>query len=226
MAKADPWFNKNATVIDRRYRKRDDDPKFATFSNETDRDELKDSPETRVVSVVRITAIAAGLICLAPTLAHPKPPHPVSARIHPIKWPQDGESDDVVGDVQVTLSDKTKETWTTDGHCELPKVSHSGLVGWTYAAGRHSRGAWMNRELRISRRKKLLISFDADYAFIEDWIFTDHNTCVLCRSRNSHGPSSIEKFSIKTGEIVDGCSGTGDRDTIPKWAWPLVVDDE
>src|ERR1051325_2738011 len=93
---------------------------------------------------------------------------------------------DAVGNVEVIFSNGRKEVWTTSWRCELAKVSKSGLVGWTYAAGRHSRGPWMNNELCIARSKRDITHFQADRAFIEIWDFVDNNTCVVIRSRNIH----------------------------------------
>lgn len=125
------------------------------------------------------------------------------------------------GNVKVTFSSNRAEVWTTRGHCLLPRVSQGGLVGWTHASGRHSRGMWMNKALRIARDGRLVREFKASRAFIEVWDLTDSDSCVIIRSRNAHGPSRIEKFRIDTGELV--AEGSGSHD-VPAWAQPYSDD--
>src|SRR2546430_17667008 len=101
-------------------------------------------------STLRI--LAAGILVIASTASARAPVRPVAVRIvdrhgHPATKDRFGE---VVGNVQVTFSDGHRETWTRSLQCELPKVSASGIVGWTYATGRDSRGAWMSAVLCIS----------------------------------------------------------------------------
>jgi hypothetical protein len=128
--------------------------------------------------------------------------------------------DDVVGNVEVRFSNGRKEIWTHSLQCELPKVSKSGLVGWTYAGGRHSRGAWMNNVLCVARSRRDITHFDADGAFIDLWDFTDHDTCVIIRYRNIHGPSWIDKFRIDTGKFMTHSFGSGTVEETPDWARP------
>src|SRR6266404_4975101 len=60
------------------------------------------------------------------------------------------------GNVRVTLTNGRHEMWTRKGNCELPRVSRSGLVGWTSGRGFHSKGALMNDTLIIASEDKLL----------------------------------------------------------------------
>jgi hypothetical protein len=106
------------------------------------------------------------------------------------------------------------------------KVSGSGDVGWTYAAGRHSRGAWMNSELCIAKSKSEITRIQADRAFIELWEFTDDNRCVVLRSRNIHGPSRIEKIEIGSGQLVESCSGSDYPEQTPVWARKYIDPDQ
>jgi hypothetical protein len=55
-------------------------------------------------------------------------------------------------------------------------------------------------------------------AFIETWGFADSDKAVVVRSRNSHGPSWIEKFDIATGKVVAECQGSNSLENTPKWA--------
>ncbi|MFN2623900.1 MAG: hypothetical protein ABR611_13765 [Chthoniobacterales bacterium] len=179
-----------------------------------------------IALLMRTWAVATCLLVFS-AAALPRRPHPVAARIVDVRGapPEQDRYGNRVGNVEVTLSNSHKEVWTHSGRCELPKVSKSGLVGWTYAAGRHSRGAWMNAELCIARTRRDIARFTVDRAFIERWDFSDNDTCVVTVSRNIHGPSWIEKLRIDNGEVVDSCSGSNDTDKTPEWARPYLDDD-
>jgi hypothetical protein len=159
------------------------------------------------------------LIALAPALnaiAANSKPHPIAARI--VTVPSQSNADwRPVGNISVTFSDHHREMWTTTGHCLLPKVSDSGLVSWTFGATQHSRGGWMNTQLRIARDRRLIARFNVSRAFIDLWDFADNDTCVVVRCVNAHGPSWIQKFRIDTGELVAEGSASPDG---PKWAKP------
>lgn len=129
---------------------------------------------------------------------------------------------DVVGNVEVIFSNGRKEIWTHSLQCALPKVSRAGLVGWTYAAGRHSRGPWMNNRLCVARSKRDITHFRADGAFIDLWDFTDDGKCVVIRYRNIHGPSWIDKFRIDNGKFIAHSFGSGDLEETPEWARPYI----
>jgi len=94
------------------------------------------------------------------------------------------------------------------------------MQGWTLATAKHSQGEWMNSALVIVTKSKKEKTFRASRAFIEVWGFTDSDTTVVVRSRNSHGPSWIEKFDITTGKVVAECQGSSDLKDTPKWAQP------
>ncbi len=147
-------------------------------------------------------------------------PRPIAARIINIRG--ETQPEDAVGNVEVTLSNHRKEIWTRSWHCELAKVSKTRLVGWTYASGQHTRGPWMNDELCIANSRHDVTHFSVDRAFIDLWDFTDHDTCVVIRSRNIHGPSWLEKFRIDTGQFIDECSGSNYPEKTPEWARPYL----
>jgi hypothetical protein len=157
------------------------------------------------------------LIALAPALnaiAANAKPHPIAARI--VTVPSQSNADwRPVGNISVTLSDHHREIWTTTGHCLLPKVSDSGLVGWTFGGVQHSRGGWMNTQLRIARDRRVIARFNVSRAFIDLWDFAENDTCVVVRCVNAHGPSWIQKFRIDTGELVAEGSASPDG---PEWA--------
>jgi hypothetical protein len=158
------------------------------------------------------------LITLAPALkavAADSKPRPIAARI--VSVPSQSSADwRPVGNISVTFSDHHDEMWTTTGHCLLPKVSDSGLVGWTFGATQHSRGGWMNTQLRIARDRRLVARFNVSRAFIDLWDFANKDTCVVIRCVNAHGPSWIQKYRIDTGELVAESSGSDD------WAKPYT----
>jgi hypothetical protein len=149
--------------------------------------------------------------------------HPVSACI--VNWRGEIVNDDEghVGNVRVTFADGHRERWTRRGRSRLARVSKTGLVGWTCAEGQNLTAThpWMNGELILLRDGKRIAKFRSEYAFIEVWGFTDHDTCVVIRSRMLHGPSRIEKLEIKTGERLGGCSGS-DPNQIEPWARPFA----
>jgi hypothetical protein len=163
--------------------------------------------------------LTAFLIFPALSLAHGRP-RPLVARIINIRG--ETQPEDAVGNVEVALSDHHREVWTRSWHCQLAKVAKSGLVGWTYAFAQHSRDGWMNSELCVARSRNDIIHVSASYAFIEVWDFTDHDSCVVTRSRNAHGPSRVEKFRIDTGELIADCSGSDYPEKIPEWARPFA----
>jgi hypothetical protein len=123
--------------------------------------------------------------------------HPISVRIAAIRGK--GFSS---GNVKVTLSNGNTELWTTSGHCSLPHLSKSGLLGWTHATGRHSRGMWMNDILRVARSGKVIREISGKRAFIENWEFSNDDACVIVESINIHGSSLIQKVCISTGELL------------------------
>jgi hypothetical protein len=145
--------------------------------------------------------------------------HPISARVVPVR--NQGNLDwRLIGNILVTFSDRHQEMWTSTGHCLLPKVAHSGLVGWTYGTTQHSRGGWMNSQLRIARDRRLIARFNVSRAFIDFWDFADKDTCVVIRCVNAHGPSWIQKYRIDTGGLVAESSASED---VSEWAKPYAT---
>lgn len=78
----------------------------------------------------------------------------------------------------------------------------------------------MNSTLVIVTKAKVEKTFRASRAFIEVWGFADSDTTAVVRSRNSHGPSWIQKFDLATGKVVAECPGSDDFKDTPKWAQP------
>jgi hypothetical protein len=145
--------------------------------------------------------------------------HPVEVKIAAIRG--QGLPDGTPGgNVKVKLSNEKTELWANSGHCFLPRLSKSGLVGWTYASGRHSRGMWMNSVLRIARDGKVIREIEAGYAFIEIWDFSDNDSCVVIQSRNIHGPALVRKVCISSGQVLaEGSDAPGDYDWAKTYAY-------
>ena len=120
----------------------------------------------------------------------------------------------------IALSIAAVTTGHSDGQTSLKLTSASGIEGWTLATGKHSEGGWMNSTLVVVTGAKVKKSFNASRAFIEVWGFADSDTAVVVRSRNSHGPSWIEKFDIATGKLLAECQGSSYLKDTPKWAQP------
>lgn len=121
------------------------------------------------------------------------------------------------GNVRVTLTNGRHEMWTRKGNCELPRVSKSGLVGWTRGTAFHSKGALMNDTLIIAREDKVLARIPTDYPFIDVWDFAGRESCVIVLSGGPHGPGRIGKFRIADGKLLGGCF-EGHVDEHPDWA--------
>jgi hypothetical protein len=111
-------------------------------------------------------------------------------------------------------------TSRAEDQSSLKLTSKSGLRGWTLATTKHAAGQWMNSTLVIVTPSKVEKKFVVSRAFIETWGFADTDTVVIVRSRNSHGPSWIEKFDIVTGKVIAECQGSNHLENTPKWAQP------
>jgi hypothetical protein len=159
-----------------------------------------------ILGITTVTAIAAVV-------------YPVVVKIAAIRG-QELADDTPGGNVQVRLSNGKTQLWTQSGHCTLPRLSKSGLVGWTYASGRHSRGMWMNGVLRIARNGKVMREIEAGYAFIENWDFSNNDSCVVIQSRNSHGPALVRKVYIGSGQVLaEGSDAPGDYEWAKTYAY-------
>jgi hypothetical protein len=51
--------------------------------------------------------------------------------------------------------------------------------------------------------------------FIEDWGFADGDTTVVVKSRGRHGPSTIQRFSLKTGQFIGSTKGSAPFAEVP-----------
>lgn len=126
------------------------------------------------------------------------------------------------GDVVVQFSDGRHEAWTKHGGCELPKVSRTGIVGWTHGIAVHPTQGLMNSTLVVVRSGAIVNRIKVDNPFIDLWDFTDNDTCVVIRSRGPHGPSTLQKYRVATAKLLDSYSGSVGSPTIPAWARPYA----
>ena len=128
---------------------------------------------------------------------------------------------DEIGNVKIKFTDGHTEMWTRKGHCRLPKISDSGLVGWLYFTDRNDRGWPVFSTLRVVWPDEHHRDFDSlDYPFIEDWVFTEKDTCVVIRSRRAHGPADYLHFRLADGKLLDKVHGP-EGATLPDWTNPV-----
>ena len=128
-----------------------------------------------------------------------------------------------IGNVKVTFDNKHSEMWTKEGRCILPKVSDTGLVGWTRYTTRNSYQEPVNSVLRIIVSASDIKDFQAG-PFIEDWGFIDGGHTVVIKSRGRHGPANYLKYDIKTSKLVDSAKGNTPYAKQPEWAKPFADD--
>lgn len=126
-----------------------------------------------------------------------------------------------VGNIKVKFADGHSEFWTRLGRCLHVRCSPSGLVGWSRYTFRNSYGEPVNDTLRVMASTERWIDFRAG-PFIEDWLFADQDATVIVRSRGRHGPSTIQRFSLKTGDLLDATKGSALYSETPDWAKPLA----
>lgn len=106
----------------------------------------------------------------------------------------------------------------------LERQTKSGLKGWTVATARNDRNAWINRRLIVVDQNNKEHEFDAEFAFIWDWGFTDEDKNIVICSINAHGPFHWEKFEISTGKRIDYYFRYMDPNNIPEWVKPFMRD--
>jgi hypothetical protein len=127
------------------------------------------------------------------------------------------------GNVKVTFTDGHSEKWTTLGKAMMPRVSSSGLVGWTPFHARNFRGYPMNDTVRICWPDGKHRDFAADftYPFIEAWDFTNHDATVVIKSRGLHGPADYDEYDLASGKLIGHAHGDFGKD-LPDWARPFT----
>jgi hypothetical protein len=132
-----------------------------------------------------------------------------------------------IGNVVVTYSDGTSDSWTLKGNCAEPKVSTQGVVGWeVYRLGANGKtlasynGLFINDHLNLCLHGKLVASLQPAKAFIEGWDFTKEGEHVVIKSRGAHGPATIDLFSIRNGPAAESVQAY--EKNLPAWAAPFA----
>jgi len=131
--------------------------------------------------------------------------------------------EDEIGNVIVTYSDGTTDTWTLRGNCAEPKVSARGVVGWELykleANGKTlSRygSLYINDHVVLCDHGKVIANLASAKPFIEAWDFTKDGRQVVIKSRGAHGPAVIELFSLRSGP-PEASVQAYDKN-LPEWA--------
>lgn len=176
-----------------------------------------------------VVAAAAILVCTntfaADQSGAEKQKKVVSAEIVAHGPAKSGEAQ-VIGNVQVTYADGSKDLWTTKGNCSLAKVADSSTVGWTvHGAPVHINSGepiHPNPELVICRQGKIIAQTKAGKPFIEDWRFLEGGRQFALRCRGGHGPADIELHETATGKLIASVDAYGEK--LPAWAKPLKDD--
>jgi hypothetical protein len=163
-------------------------------------------------------ALLAILLVLA---AASMPVVPQSAVIMPVL----SEQKDMgfpIGNVVVTFTDGHHEYWTKEGRASYPKVSNSGIVGFTLFSTRVE-NVPENNDLRLvwpdEHHKDYMA--DSDRPFIEGWGFADNDASVIIKSQGLHGPNAFRKYDVASGKLL-GHAVVGDSPTLPDWAQPYA----
>jgi hypothetical protein len=132
-----------------------------------------------------------------------------------------------IGNVIVTYSDGTTDTWTLRGNCAEPKVSTKGAVGWEVyklnADGKtltRYNGLYINDHLSVCDHGKVLANLESSKGFIEGWDFTKDGEHAVIKSRGAHGPATVELFSLRNGPAEKSVQAY--EKNLPDWAAPFA----
>jgi hypothetical protein len=175
----------------------------------------------RVLLLLLALALVGRLFAADQTRAE-KRKRPVSAEI--VVAGDGGQYPEPIGNVRVKYSDGTTDLWTTKGDCSLPRVSPTGMVGWTvndpatpYIGTRTMR---LNNLLVLVRAGKVIGKITGTKTSIEDWGFLEDPSRVVLCSRWPHGPADCELHEIKTGALIQ--SVKENATDLPDWAKPFA----
>jgi hypothetical protein len=103
----------------------------------------------------RIVLLLTTLASAFTAIAADSESHPIAARVVPVRS-QSNLDWRPVGNISVTFSDGHEEMWTTSGHCLRPRPHTLAWWAGLYGTAQHSRGGWINTQLRIPRTDALL----------------------------------------------------------------------
>jgi hypothetical protein len=132
-----------------------------------------------------------------------------------------------IGNVIVTYSDGTTDTWTLRGNCAEPKISTKGAVGWeVYKLNADGKslasynGLYVNDHLNVCDHGKVVANLKSSKGFIEGWDFTKDGEHVVLKSRGAHGPATVELFSLRNGPAEKSVQAY--EKNLPDWAAPFA----
>ena len=160
------------------------------------------------------------MICFAVIRSLQAAERPISAEIVDVASERK-DWGEPIGNIRVKYAGGRSELWTRLGRCMHVRCSESGIVGWTRYTSRNLYGDPVNSILRIMVATDRWLDFQAG-PFIEDWLFSERDTTVIVRSRGRHGPSTIQRFSLTTGKLIDSTKGSDHYADTPDWAKPLA----
>jgi hypothetical protein len=132
-----------------------------------------------------------------------------------------------IGNVIVTYSDSTTDPWTVKGNCAAPKVSTKGVVGWeVYKLNPDGKtlarydGVYINDHVTVCDHGRVVANLASAKGYIEDWDFTKDGEHLVIKSRGTHGPATIELFSLRNGSPAKSVPAY--EKNLPDWAAPFA----
>ncbi len=128
-----------------------------------------------------------------------------------------------IGNVRVTYSDRSQDIWTTRRNCSLPRVSSTGVVGWTLNSPEVkpvtvSYTVRRNPILILCRAGKVIERITSGKGFIEEWDFIKGQPRLVLLTRSLHGPADVELYDTETGALIERLSALDPN--LPDWAKP------
>lgn len=179
--------------------------------------------DTFFCSLCAIILLTTCDLCAADQLGAEIAKQPLSAEII-VSGASSGSKADatLIGDVQVTYIDGTKDRWTSKGNCSLARVAPDGTVGWT-VSGRVTKvnasySMRPNDTLVLCRKGKVITQINSALGFIEEWKFIDDGRQLVLVTRASHGPAAVELHDVVSGKLLDSVKAYGEN--LPVWAKP------
>ncbi|MDB6005044.1 MAG: hypothetical protein JWR15_2031, partial [Prosthecobacter sp.] len=128
-----------------------------------------------------------------------------------------------IGNVRVRFANGRREMWTRQGRCLLVRRSASGLVGWSRYTSRNLHDEPVNNILRVMIAPERWMDFQAG-SFIQAWDFAENDTSVVVHSAGRHGPGTVLRFSLKTGNQTGSARVGAPAAKLPAWAQAYAGD--